>query len=63
MMRCRRMTDKEVIAEAMRQKRKPLTSAERKAAVALNRHSPRVICNGRSVGTYSRRRKRRRRRR
>jgi hypothetical protein len=61
--RCRRMTDREVIADAERAKRASLTTAERKAALAMNRHSPRVICNGRSVGSFSRTRRRRRRRR
>jgi len=60
-MRCRRMTDKEVVADAERAKRGRLTSAERKAALAMNRHAPRVVCNGRQVGSAKRRKRRRRR--
>jgi hypothetical protein len=58
-MACRRMTDAQVLREARRQKRAPLTTTEKRAILAQNRFSPRLVCG---LGLFGRLRRKRRRR-
>lgn len=60
-MRCRRLSDAEVIKSAEKRAKRKLSASAKKTLLAQNKFAPMVVCGGRAVGDSLGRRRRTRR--